>query len=82
MKMWLGQKIEYLELSDVSDASQAMTNITVNGEDYTYPRAAPAVPPKIIWRDPDGKFQTEHIESRAPEVMKECQEKSMSWASR
>ncbi|KAG4430400.1 hypothetical protein IFR05_014120 [Cadophora sp. M221] len=69
-KMWSSKKSEFLELSDVSDASQVMTNITVNGEDYEYPRRAPAVPAKTIWRDSDGKFkvQTEHVETIAPDV--------------
>ncbi|KAH9222263.1 hypothetical protein DL95DRAFT_518658 [Leptodontidium sp. 2 PMI_412] len=69
-KMWPGKKNEFLELSDVSDSSQVMTNITVNGEEYTYPRNPPAVPPKTIWRDSDGKFkvQAEHVETIAPDV--------------
>ncbi|KAH7369650.1 integral membrane protein [Rhexocercosporidium sp. MPI-PUGE-AT-0058] len=70
-KTWLGNKGGFLELSDVSDSSQAMTNITVNGEDYTYPKKLPAVPSKIIWRDSEGKFnlETEHVETMAPDVL-------------
>lgn len=46
------RKFEQLE-----DIDFDMTKVTVNGEEWSYPRKQPAVPAKIIRRDSDGRFR-------------------------
>jgi hypothetical protein len=42
---------------ELGDGNPGMTNISLNGENYSYPRTPPPVPMKNISREPDGKFK-------------------------
>jgi hypothetical protein len=43
---------------EISEIDLGLTNVTWHGEEISYPRQKPAVPPKTIERDGDGRFRS------------------------
>ena len=55
-RIWRRGSRKFVELKEIE---LDITNVTVNGEVWFYPRKQPMVPPKIIERDKFGKFREE-----------------------